>query len=683
MRPRYFSRQSLSFLRVSLILLFEKKSCAFFFQHWRQSFRKMTSLSKSDTPDTVVDPPQWCPKQQIYIGGKLPEDEEFQAFLKESRNDGMRVFGYGSLCWSPGTVLSKEGIIAKPGFANGYRRFWAQKSTDHRGNPQFPGIVCTLLKDSELSFSGAQDGRTGGVIYWIPPDFVDECLQELDFRERGGYSREVITVAEDKQMSDQEGQQHKALLYRGTPDNPAFWDRALLDLPFCAAVLSVSKGPSGSNDVYLNQLNEFLLEYKSADREKDDTTTLANMVQYFQQHSNLYFMYGSGSNQHNQLLLYSDNNAASLENEEDAHESKEMVLCTSRWGEKNYDPPTNIFAGGGHSGLLTKSGKLYLWGWNEDGQCSDRDNDAEQEVLSPLPTVNPLLQTVETAALGFSHTLVIEIDSKKVLAFGNNERGQVNGKRSSTPQTKPQTPDILANDRVVAVAAGLFHSAVITQEGELVTFGCGRFGQSIVGNNGRWKPKDNVKLVDVACGRRHTVAIDALGRVWSFGENKYGQLGRYIDGNKKDPIPTLLEGFGPSCRALCVYSGWSHTVLKVECDDTTQYYGWGRNDKGQLGTGTKDHVQLPAELFQDYEISTVSCGNESTMAVAQSSNILGCGWNEHGNLATRDAKDQLLLTETLGVKVGVPPSFPGLQDGDIAIAVGGAHYFATKVIYTQ
>ena len=51
--------------------------------------------------------------------------------------------------------------------------------------------------------------------------FIMSCTQ--------GYARDVIDVVEDDT-----GKTVKALLYRGTPDNPAFWKRVLLDLPLAA-----------------------------------------------------------------------------------------------------------------------------------------------------------------------------------------------------------------------------------------------------------------------------------------------------------------------------------------------------------------------------------------------------------------------------------------------------------------
>jgi hypothetical protein len=44
-----------------------------------------------------------------------------------------------------------------------------------------------------------------------------------------GYARDIIEVVEDES-----GKSVRALLYRGTPDNPAFWPRALRDVPFAA-----------------------------------------------------------------------------------------------------------------------------------------------------------------------------------------------------------------------------------------------------------------------------------------------------------------------------------------------------------------------------------------------------------------------------------------------------------------
>ena len=96
------------------------------------------------------------------------------------------------------------------------------------------------------------------------------------------------------------------------------------------------------------------------------TSYLSTMAKEFQQH-NLYFLFGSGSNQHNQFLLASKQNKAFLVNEEEAHKLTELLLCTK---QVDHDQVKLFIGGVGHSGLLTKRGHLYLWGWNNRDQLA-------------------------------------------------------------------------------------------------------------------------------------------------------------------------------------------------------------------------------------------------------------------------------------------------------------------------
>ena len=133
-------------------------------------------------------------------------------------------------------------------------------------------------------------------------------------------------------IEDDTGNTVQALLYRGTPANPAFWARALLDLPFAAAVMAVAVGPSGPNSEYLYNLDRFLADSATSspaaaaafkDHTGDsDTMELASMARSFADKT-LHFMFGCGSNQHEQLLL---TRAAGLVNGDEAHDLKEIIL---------------------------------------------------------------------------------------------------------------------------------------------------------------------------------------------------------------------------------------------------------------------------------------------------------------------------------------------------------------------
>ena len=148
---------------------------------------------REDYDEEVLAAPIWDPVAQIYTRGKVPENANVRQMIHDN-NGALRLFGYGSLCWNPGvpgeSALAHAAVTSTTGRCRGYRRAWAQKSTDHRGLPHFPGIVCTLLTDDEFRvFRGDDDeslqSMTEGLIYQVPPELVEECLEELDFREKG------------------------------------------------------------------------------------------------------------------------------------------------------------------------------------------------------------------------------------------------------------------------------------------------------------------------------------------------------------------------------------------------------------------------------------------------------------------------------------------------------------------
>ena len=347
-------------------------------------------------------------------------------------------------------------------------------------------------------------------------------------------------------------------------------------------------------------MENFLTKTQGVASRHDDTQILAEMVRSFQKDYNLYFLSGGGSNQHNQLLLDRPN-IDQMVNADDAHIRKDIVLPTAMCTAELNNGPVAIYAGGGHSGLLTRNGRLFLWGWNKDLQCGTQTTTSVQNPDQPLPFIKDLRDIdVKKAALGFSHTLVIEKQTCKLYAFGNDERGQVSGRREvslSDSAILPMTPEFLNDEKVYSVAAGLFHSAVITEGGELITWGCDRFGQSNLSNEEqsnskfpakqsyayrRWKPNDDNRIVDVACGRRHTIAVDSLNRIWTWGENKHGQLGRTTKG-KKDSIPSIVDMNGEikDNDNVAVYCGWSHTIIHVMSEGGNRIFGFGRNDKGE------------------------------------------------------------------------------------------------------
>ena len=144
------------------------------------------------------------------------------------------LFGYGSILWKTGFPYATRKLARVEGWS---RRFW-QGSPDHRGTPEAPGRVVTLIE--------APGQSLWGLLYELPSDEADGIISALDAREQGGYTRHQLRAW------DETGGEIDALTYIATPDNPCYLgpapEREL------AAHIARSHGPSGSNLEYLRQL---------------------------------------------------------------------------------------------------------------------------------------------------------------------------------------------------------------------------------------------------------------------------------------------------------------------------------------------------------------------------------------------------------------------------------------------
>jgi len=150
----------------------------------------------------------------------------------------MWIFGYGSLIWKVDFPYKTKEI----GYIKGYiRRFW-QASTDHRGTPEKPGRVVTLVPSED------PEARVWGVAYEIPSAEVAATLSHLDHREKCGYARREVTF----QPEEPARPAHQLTIYVGTPDNPYFTGPTSEEE--LAKVVVAARGQAGPNTEYVYNL---------------------------------------------------------------------------------------------------------------------------------------------------------------------------------------------------------------------------------------------------------------------------------------------------------------------------------------------------------------------------------------------------------------------------------------------
>lgn len=141
------------------------------------------------------------------------------------------IFGYGSLIYKVDFPYVERQTALLCGWS---RRFW-QGSQDHRGTPDAPGRVVTLIREPKA--------RCRGVAYLVN----ESVFEHLDHREKNGYERHQTQLLLEESDATVSG-----TFYIATSDNPAFLgdgsDQHL------AQHIANSAGPSGSNADYLLSL---------------------------------------------------------------------------------------------------------------------------------------------------------------------------------------------------------------------------------------------------------------------------------------------------------------------------------------------------------------------------------------------------------------------------------------------
>ncbi len=335
----------------------------------------------------------------------------------------------------------------------------------------------------------------------------------------------------------------------------------------------------------------------------------------------------------------------------------------------NLTSADDISAGYAHSLALKSDGTVWSWGWNHYGQLGT--GGAIPGSDSNVPAKITGLTGMTAVAAGGYHSLALT-SGGAVKAWGHNNYGQL-GNGVTLPGSDSSSPVTVSSlTNVKAIAAGGYHSLALKNDGTVWAWGFGLDGELGDGLHTTSSTRVQVSFPNgtppikaIAAGLYHSLAIDNNGTVWAWGRNVNGQLGDGSTTQRNSPVQVhVITGIvaiaGGGSDDTQTYVGGSHS-LALKNDGSV--WAWGYNANGQLGNGTYADSDVPVEVLTGAK--GIAAGGWHSMAISSSNGTVAAwGLNNQGQIGNG----------TLSTS-GVPVMVSNIT-GMTHIAAGGYHSLA-------
>jgi alpha-tubulin suppressor-like RCC1 family protein len=330
---------------------------------------------------------------------------------------------------------------------------------------------------------------------------------------------------------------------------------------------------------------------------------------------------------------------------------------------------------------IGSDGKLYAWGYNQQGQLGNGPDWEGTNAVSPVVVMLPAgVHPLSISAAG-DFSLAVGSDGK-LYEWGSHWDGELGSWASGNTPTPIAVP-LPSGVNAVAASVGFGYGLAIGTDGKLYCWPGA--GISVCGAGATTGQLTTVPFpvgvhpTSVAAGPSFALAIGSDGKLYSWGDNTAGELGDGQFGNLTDVAgPTaisLATGVSPKSIAVGDY-------FAMAIGSNGSIYTWGANTDGELGIGstqlratTPARVALPSGLTALAVATTDDQRDSGGPAMAIASNHRVYSWGSDGN------SDGQLGNGTTNTPSSTPVAVL-LPTGAQAVAIAAGLYTSVAVSTT-
>ena len=265
-----------------------------------------------------------------------------------------------------------------------------------------------------------------------------------------------------------------------------------------------------------------------------------------------------------------------------------------------------------------------------------------------------------TAAVAGNYFSIVAKKDGTVWITGKNAKGQLNF-FGGTPTSRRTFTVVRHIAGVKDIAAGGYHGMLLTHSTDVWVAGWNRYGQLGDGSTEdrtSFRPVSSTGMLQaaaVAAGDSHSIVLKQNGRVWAAGRNDKGQLG---DGSKTDRAHFVQV---MSSGVTAVVAGGYHSMV-IKQDESVWVTGW--NEYGQLGDGSAiDRINYAQVVSSGAK--AVAAGSRHSIMLKQGGSVWTTGYNEYGQLGHGWRNNSYVFVQVL-------------SGGATAVAAGAFHSMVLK-----